>query len=499
MSDFINNFSNALDGSKFWTNYHNFCDNLYKEDIVEDELLILVPKIFKKIENDMASYQIFKAINKLSEFQPKKAKIIYDKILELNDEKLLTLIPEILNGISKSQSNINIIEQIKFLIENHNINFQRQGYNSILYFDQKKISENIDFIRYLDDRITINLKSNNTFLFDVVTKVLGNLRSIIPNAEEYLLLLSETKLPEVQYEIAHLLQDKIKIEDTKLFENLLLSLHKVDPKYLGVINIINHLVLPNIIKKMPDLLFYFFKNWLLFDVNRYKDIILFENVFVKIYKENNNLFKKIITSWLNSNYAVYHKALNKLLLKISIRDINSIEVCEEDISNLNASDIKFISMKIIGYIYFKEQLRSILYSMLKAKIEDDESVHFIKAMFNEYVIFNYPSTLEYFKEVKKNAPKKVKLVISEMEKVNNEYFENINNLKHINEFNASDKRLNLYNNIHKKEFESLQKENKKNDTSFLSIVTKIQIRTGKGMFSKYQGSYTEKTEMTAFE
>ena len=128
-----------------------------------------------------------------------------------------------------------------------------------------------------------------------------------------------------------------------------------------------------------------------------------------------------------------------------------------------------------------------------------DCVNFIKAIFNEYIVFNYPSTIEYLEEEKKKSSRKVQKVVNEIIEINKEYFEKINQLEFINEFNPSDKRLKIYNGIHQKEFQIKLKETTDNKHSFLNMCKNIQLRTGKGMFSKHEGIYTEKTEMSRIQ
>lgn len=500
MSQLLTELDAAITKNKFWGVYHTFCENLFQENLNIDEFISFLPKLFKRTEKDLGHNKIFNAVSKFTEYQPEKGIELLNKLKKWDNEKIQELIPSALEGLSKSNTKFNGIYEIKSLLENDSNILKKQGYLSLLAFSNTIFSKNNDFAIYINNSINSDIEKSNTIFYSYIVKVLGKFVSVLPTAKEKLLLFSHSDLIEIQYEIAILLGYELNFsDDSNLYSELLFNLKKCSPKSNGTIWQLDHTVLSKFIMNNPQLIHSFLDNWLLFDDKRFDDIIKFKNTFEKLYEKNNEYFKLIITSWLNSDNPVFHLAVCKLLVKLSHDEMNEIELSVDYIQNLSFKDIQFIISKIIGYIYFKEPLRSSIYSILEIKIDDKECVEYIKSVFTTYLIFNYPSTLEYLEEKKKYSSKKLKNIIKEIIDIGNSYFDDIYKLDFINEFSPSEKRLNIYNNFFQKGLQTKQEEEESNDFLFMKMLKNIQLRTGKGMFTKYEDRYTEKTEMSLIQ
>lgn len=500
MSAILSNLENSMHKNKFWNNYRSFCNDLHQEEIDIDHFISLLPKIFKQIEKNALSYQIYDAVNKLSEFLPNKGIELFNKLIKIENKEVLTLIPSTLDGISKSNVGFNKFIEAEFLLENNLDELKKQGYAFLITLKEEELNQNQDFSGYIYNLIKTDIKNSNTIFFSYIIRVLGKFITVLPEADENLISLSKIDSQEVLYEITRLLSYELDYSNNlEIYEILLFNLKTIDPKYHNIISLLNHLVFQKFIIDSPELIDRFLKEWLLFDKKRAGEIIKFSNTFEELHSKNSNYFKKMVTSWLNADDPVFHKAISKLIMEAPHYEFKNLELDENYLGQLNYKEIQFIVIKIVGYIYFKELIRSSIFSILKVKIDDVDCVNFIKAIFNEYIVFNYPSTIEYLEEEKKKSSRKVQKVVNEIIEINKEYFEKINQLVFINEFNPSDKRLKIYNGIHQKEFQIKLKETTDNKHSFLNMCKNIQLRTGKGMFSKHEGIYTEKTEMSRIQ
>lgn len=500
MSVVLSNLENSIKKNNFWNNYNSFCNDLYKENIDINRLITLLPKIFNQIEKNALSFQIYDAVNKLSEFQPNKGIELYNKLIKTENKNLLSLIPSTLDGISKSNSGFNKFIEVEFLLENNFDELKKQGYAFLTTLKEEEFNQNQNFICFIYDLIKTDIKNRNTVFYSYIIRVLGKFISILPEADKTLTSLSKVDSQEVLYEITRLLSYELNYSNNpEIYEILLFNLKTIDPKYHNIIDLLNHLVFQKLMIDNPELIDEFLREWLLFDKKRAREIIKFNYTFEELHTKNTKYFRKMVTSWLNTDDSVFHKAISKLIMEAPDYESKNLELDENYLSQLNYKEIQFIVIKIVGYIYLKELIRSSIFSILKVKIDDVDCVNFIKAIFNEYIIFNYPSTIEYLEENKKKSSKKVQKVVNEIIKINKEYFERINQLGFINEFNPSEKRLKIYNGIHQKEFQIKLKKTTDNKHSFFNMCKNIQLRTGKGMFSKYEDKYTEKTEMSRIQ
>lgn len=500
MSEILSNLENSIHKKTFWENYLSFCSDLHQEDINIDHFISLLPKLFKQIEKDALTYQIYDAVNKLSEFQPNKGVELLDTLIKIENKKLMTLIPSTLDGIGKSNSGFNKFIKAEFLLKNNLDELKKQGYAFLITLKEEELNQNQNFKDLISNLIKTDIENANTIFFHQIIRVLGKFVTILPQADKNLISFSKLDSQEVLYEITRLLGYELDYSNhPELYKILLFNLKIITPKYHNIISLLNHLVFQKFIIDSPALIDDFLKEWLLFDKKRAEEIIKFSNTFEDLHSKNSIYFKIMVTSWLNNDDPVFHKAISKLVMEAPHYEFKNLELDESYLAQLNYNDIQFITVKIVGYIYFKELIRSSIFSILKVKIDDVDCVNFIKAIFNDYIVFNYPSTIEYLEEEKKKSSKKVQKVVNEIIEINREYFEKINQLDFINEFNPSDKRLKIYNSIHQKEFQIKQKDITDNKHSFLNMCKNIQLRTGKGMFSKHQGIYTEKTEMSRIQ
>ncbi|KFF11473.1 hypothetical protein [Flavobacterium hydatis] len=500
MSTILLDLENSLHTNTFWSQYRSFCNNLHNEDINVEEFFILLPIIFKQIENNALSYQIYDAVNKFCEFQPSKGLELYTIIKTSENLQILSLIPATLSGLIKSERSINKFVEVEFLLKNNSELLKNQGYAFLATLTVEELNQYSDIRDLLYTELKADIENNKTVFFSQIVRVLGKFIKIIYEADEYLVLLSKSDSEDVLFQITRLLNYELDLDaNFKLFKIILSNLTIIDSSYHGIINQLNYGVFPKLGTNHPELIEKFLKEWLLAGEKRASGILKFADTLEQFHEKNAGHFKKMVSTWLNSDYAVLHEAVSKILMELPHYQFTDLELDHDYIFQLSYQDIEFIVAKIVGFLYLKELIRSTIFSILKVKINDEQCVTYLTAIFNQYIVFNYPSTIEYLEAEKKNSPKKVKKVIDEIIQFNQNYYEKINQLDLINEFNPSDRRLKIYNSIHQKGFQIKHKETSESRNSFLNMCRTVQLRTGKGMFSKHGERYTEKTEMSRIQ
>lgn len=500
MSGILADLENSLQNNTFWNDYRSFCNKLHQEDLNVDSFFIILPKLFKKIEGNALQYQIYEAVNKFCAVQPGKGMKLYNLLKTSENSQVLSLLPSTLSGISNSDFAFDKLSETEFLLKNNSDDLKSQGYAFLAILTEEEIKQNVNFRDLINVLLNSDVKSDKATFQIHIVRILGKFINFIPNARDYLILLSKSDSEDVIYQIMRLLSYELDYPtESDLFADILSNLTSIAPKYHTIINQLNYSVLPKLIADTPVLIEKFLREWLLADSQRVSQIVSFNDTIEQLHQKNAAYFRKMITMWLNSDETALHVAVSKMLMELPHYQFENIELDESYLAQLNCQDIQFILMKIVGYLYFKELIRSSVFSILKARIDDAQCVNFIKHIFNDYVLFNYPSTVEFLEEERKSSTEKVQRIIDEIIEPNKNYFEKINQLEFINEFNPSDKRLKVYNNLYQKGFQSKQKSVSEDRNSFLSMCTTIQLRTGKGMFSKYKGQYTEKTEMSKFQ
>lgn len=182
MSVILSNLENSIHKNKFWNNYCSFCNDLHQEDIDIDRFVTLLPKIFKEIEKNALSYQIYDAVNKLSEFQPNKGIELFNKLIKIDNKEVLTLIPNTLDGISKSNGGFNKFKEAEFLLKNNLDELKKQGYAFLITFKEEELNQNKDFSNLIYNLIKTDIENRNTIFFSYIVKVLGKFITILPEA-----------------------------------------------------------------------------------------------------------------------------------------------------------------------------------------------------------------------------------------------------------------------------------------------------------------------------
>src|SRR5690606_19183059 len=196
----------------------------------------------------------------------------------------------------------------------------------------------------------------------------------------------------------------------ELYEDILLSLIKMDTKYKGVYNTFSY-VLGKVLKSHQEVVIRFIEKWIKHSHDRANQIGLFRNLFIELYHRDYPRFKILVTNWLNSNDPSFHIAIFEIMRELKLNDINELELSREIITDLSSNDVRYIVAKILGFIYDKDLSKTLLYSILISKIDDEDITKLVASIFKDYLIFNYYSVMEYLENKSKISSKKEKRII----------------------------------------------------------------------------------------
>jgi len=139
------------------------------------------------------------------------------------------------------------------------------------------------------------------------------------------------------------------------------------------------------------------------------------------------LFSAKLTQWLNSDITNIHKALLKLCT------INEISPSDFKINatifrSLPLRDKLYISIKIIGFIYAKDHLQSLMFSLVECTGSDETLlIDNLFMLFYNYVIYNYRTSLDTIKEIlkQKNLPNHLFKFYDDLNNSYEQYFKDL--------------------------------------------------------------------------
>lgn len=482
------NTGNEIDA--FWSKYNSFCDLLPDSGLEANQIVSVLPNLFKKLEKNGADYKIYEAIQSYCAKNLIKGNNLYESLLNSKKSKSLSLLPCVIKGLSSSGEVKPNIKRIQDLLENIDVEQKKIGILSILNIQISDREEREKFLKYASEQLQKSIDSRLIEFFPLIAKTYKTLKKELKNWDKNLILLSEEDIIEVQIELIYALWNSIDVNDNPtLFQPILLNLIKVDTNNLSAYNILNYALI-KCLKSKPKIVIDFLEKWIKHKEKRASHINIFKNLFQEFYQKSYSEFQGLITNWLNSDDPSFHVAIFEIMRDLKINNVNQLALSKEIITGLTPKDIKYVIFKILGFIYDKDLSKTLLYSILIIRIKDDEITKLISSVFKNHLIFNYYSITEYLEEKSKTATKKEKVIINSIIKKSKNYYDTVYNLPLKKEFSPSENRLKYYNKVQSKIF---SKSFEENEGGFLtSLFPTVNFRTGKDMFTKYEGQYSDK-------
>ena len=212
---------------------------------------------------------------------------------------------------------------------------------------------------------------------------------------------------------------------------------------------------------------------------------------------NPHTIESLFLEWLNSDNNTY-----KVALQFVISDLNNyvdaVGLPKDKLEKLTETDALYVVFMIVGYILDRKYASEMLYNILEVHFNSERIRNHIATLYAKYLIINYYSVTDILKEKRKKANPIITSIIDQIIEVSERYYEQVTDLEVVNEFEPSDKRMTYFLKQQNKQMQELMDatENKRN--SFLDFATKISLKAGKSFFSKYDGKYTEESEMQNF-
>ncbi len=486
-NEFLTKFSFNKEMPDFWWEYSKFTKNIGKADI--DKLVENIPDIITKIENDGASQELYNQLDKACESDVRFGKQLYDNIIKSNCDGSLNIISSVISGISKNDFEW-AKEKILCLMKDSNKLKVNQAISSIGSIDFSK-DKSAEFIQIIDRKFTeiINTEDSNKLLATVLFAI-RNQREHLPNADKNILALLTFESVEIKIQLLNVLTFNTDINtEENFYKKILFSLVSLDLKFVIAYNSLAYRLKGNIENHFL-IVKEFLNSWVSLRKENARNIKLLHPILDEIYNSKLDSFQKIMTEWLNEDNNNFHIAVFELMREMSYRKITSLQLDSSLVQSYEFKDLEYITRKIIGYVLQNEISTSLLYSILKNRHNDDKVVSLVSNIFIDYLIFNYYSTLEFLKEMKKDTKGNLEKVITRIIEEGEKYYSAYTELEILKEFEPSESRMNHMNKIQNRKFNKSYEENDENRNSFLSMCTTLHFRAGKSAFGKFNNEYS---------
>lgn len=480
---------------EFWQDFHKYCKDFSvpnKKEFVES-----LPLVFNRIKNDGASYSIYESLRKFASEKPSEAVEILEMIEKKGTMETLEFSASILGGLSQSETNYPFKDKILSLINSSDENEIHTGIRAAYQIIIKDENKEVEFLKIADESITKVIESKSVKSLGIITRFYNKHLNKIGNAKEIIIQLLELKNVDVQSEVARSLNAEFKPdEDMDYFQNCLNILSFTNSKYKSIYSTIQYR-LKDVIVSHPDTIVEFINNWIFNNKRNLKGISVLEGIIQELYFNHSKTIENLFLDWLNSDNSMYKHAL-----QFAISDLNSkvdtVGLPKESLKDMSDTDSLYIVFMIVGYILDRKYASEMLYNILEVKYYSERVRNHIATLFVKYLIINYYSVTEILKNKRKSANKTIKSVIDQIIAASENYYQQVSELKSINEFEPSDKRMQYFLKQQNFQMQKLMDSSDKERDSFLDMLTNVSLRAGKSFFSKHRGEYSQESEMQSF-
>lgn len=260
-----------------------------------------------------------------------------------------------------------------------------------------------------DDQLTQNIIFAYGLLIDKITIARTKLESLI----------ADQLGPDSRFALSHLISIYIRNEQEEIWFNKSLAL-LVDLRgqHVGTyVNLSNSFAYA--FEAPPGIFYTYIDRFIEDDHNEIKTIEGFRNAFEESLSKDKDHFERWLTLAFNNENRRFHHAAREVLMMID-RKASEIRLSKEIILSLTPYDLEFILYKIVGNVYAKEHLQSLVYSVLEYVDESGLVSQLVTELMALYIMYNYPGVINYLKEKKNTANSMQASVITVIEQHYNE-------------------------------------------------------------------------------
>lgn len=464
-----------------------FSNTLHILNLETNEIFNALELITEASKGDGAIHMIFNSLTEFPKQKPFEAEELFDYIFEKRSGSTIAY----LNPLGRSLSEINKVNKyLKVgltLTQSENKEAIKTGLLLIGNLNYKIENEKIEAYETLCEYTNQKYGEVN---FQATSGLLDLLKKY-PKAAEKITELSIIPNIEFQYPIAdYIWRNDNEAETSTWFENIIFNLLKNPSEHTGYIHYIESYINNKFRKGNKNYAYRVLKEWL----KNGQKVKTIKYQLKEIADLDFNLFSYHITDWFLSSEI---NLLDSLLFITSIDFPNELKFDIELLNKLNEEQIDKIISAVIGFVYSKDALATLMLSIL----DSEHCITFcnrINEIFYNYICYTYPTVLEEHvkpkwkvsQDIKKET---LKYIITNVDN----YYNKIKELPFLPELSGSDKRIETF----QKAFQKKQNKlwDKAEEGSFMSqVASNVFLRTGPILFGKFDEKYSEESELGHF-
>jgi len=321
--------------------------------------------------------------------------------------------------------------------------------------------------------------------------------TIVSNAKDRLVDYSMSDKPNVQAFMSHLLWLR---SDEKggepWYETILINSSRWDFSIPAIINNMRF-CLVGLVGNNPALVLRYLNSWIAYENNDIEKFIVFRNELTTLCGNHHVLARQWITQCFRNENDRFHVAMQNVISDLWTSGITNLTLDSDMLNSYSFYEVKYVLFKILGYIYSKEPLESLVWSILNRNPFDWEIAQLVANAFTGYICYNYGGTFKFMKSKYADASAEQAEFIDSILANNEEYNKYIRPIHTIQELKWQNKQGISF---VRQKMKQMSKDFKKGldsieEGSIRSLFTNISLKGGRGFFSKYEGRYTPVTEL----
>lgn len=484
----------SRNSEQFFEEIEIFSSELPKLDLNTIELRKLCEEIEERIQNTIEGAQFLKGLSEWSKKQPKKASALLD--MTLLEKKLTLYLAPLLAGLSKTNYRHDSITKVYDQLKSGDQHKKLSAINALTFIKYTKDNRDKNYLKQLNNEINKAFeKDENPILIAASARRYKDLS----NAKPIIIKGSKSKKIEVQLAVANALWLDIKYQDDpQMYSSVMRNLALVPLTIPAMKNGVQRILFKTANK--PRLLSEYLTTFVS-NANNTEEVKTISQLKYEIQKTffpESKILNCLLSEWIISGDTNLHHGYEQILNAVTADQ--KIELDTNTIKPLSSKEIEYVILKIIGYTFHKEHLRSLILSILKCKPDDKSVNHHVITYISEIVAYNYKSTITYLKSLtRKKSTEYNKKTIDTIIKKSEKYYQDLNELPLLCELKTSEKRRIIYYKLEAQRTQELLNQKETKTDSFLKHIPKVQLKGGKSWFSKADGKYSNKSDLTTIE
>lgn len=486
-----------------WLLYIPFYEALPDLHIDPQSLVQTLELILQAENNNGIGGLIYEAVERTAAQSYERAAALYEAIQSHPDDQVAALSIYALRGLSL----LDIAEAHRVAMEltaSNRLILCRSGIvtlGSLVY-----PSEQNDLFLEMLARLELLRQQDNPSINDVLAQAYGNLLPKTNVAQQALFRLSTKPNPIVQYQVAIVLFRSSKELGREIwFQQAFLNLAIVASNHGGTINYLDYCAV-DLLKSVPEVVSSFIDAFVLnreygTEGDEAKLAKLLDSTFAELYRNHQLVLETLLTRWLATNDRRLHRAARDVIMDVRIRRGPPLRLSRAVLNSLDEYHVHIVVQRILGHIVTGLPLAALLLSVVQREPCPTTLHEHITSALGDYVLYNYPGEVSVYLQSRissDDTPPIERTVAQEALDRAKGYMQARAELRPLKELQPPSYHIYLLR-LARNEQQTSMMEAIREGSIFSSLVHRVPLKYGNGLFFERDGTFSEPSSLSRFE